>query len=161
MSKKVLATPLPDQLEIATHTVFSSMIPIPIETKERKPVISAASSCEMTAVLSYNGTKVGSFLITTSQDLAKRIAATLLMADSPDEMSEEDVSDALGEVLNMIGGNFKNYLVERGADMNLSTPTVTVGYTLPSSIPPESVAGFTLDFDLEGEPLSLTFYYVM
>ena len=161
MSKELLTTPLPDQLESAMHEVFSTMIPIPIESKDRKPVISAASSCEMIAVLGYNGTKVGSFLITTSQGLAKRIAATLLMADSPDEMVEEEVSDALGEVLNMIGGNFKNFLVENGQSMELSTPTVIAGSTLHTSIPSKSVAGFTLDFALEGEPLSLTFYYVM
>jgi CheY-specific phosphatase CheX len=161
MSKELLATPLPDQLESAMHEVFSTMIPIPIESLERKPVISAASNCEVLAVLGYNGTKVGSFLVTTSNGLAKKIAATLLMADSPDEVSDEETSDALGEVLNMIGGNFKNFLVENGQAMELATPTVVAGSTMHANLPTKSVAGFTLDFALEGEPLSLTFYYLM
>jgi hypothetical protein len=84
------------------------------------------------------------------------------MADSPDEVSDEETSDALGEVLNMIGGNFKNFPGrERDRRWSSRPPRWSQVPRCMRTLPTKSVAGFTLDFALEGEPLSLTFYYLM
>ena len=39
----------------------------------------------------------------------------------------EDVEDAIGEIANMIGGNVKSMLSEKGRDIDLSLPSTVSG----------------------------------
>ncbi len=52
--------------------------------------------------------------------------AGILLEDDPYELDQE-VVDALGEITNMIAGNFKQHLSSKGSDVRLSTPAVVSG----------------------------------
>jgi len=53
-------------------------------------------------------------------ELAHHIAATMFMME-PDELSEEEIGDAMGELVNILGGNVKGILP---GENGLSLPTV-------------------------------------
>jgi chemotaxis protein CheX len=65
----------------------------------------------------------GAVLIELSDALAGT-AAGQMFGLTPDELSPDDVADAVGELANMLGGNVKAHL---GASCDLSLPSVTVG----------------------------------
>ena len=48
----------------------------------------------------------------------------MLMAEPEELSSFEEVSDAFGEIVNMLSGSFKNEWVAEGNQMDLSIPTV-------------------------------------
>ena len=44
-----------------------------------------------------------------------------------EEIEDDDVNDALGEIANLLGGGVKHLLSTSGLDVKLSTPTVISG----------------------------------
>ena len=86
-----------------------------------------------------------------SGGLARRVASTMFATDAC-ELSADQVSDALGELTNIIGGNIKALLPEPS---QLSMPAVTEGtdylFTIPGSRPAAQ-----LSFTCEGKPFQIT-----
>jgi chemotaxis protein CheX len=76
----------------------------------------------------------GCLAIRCSISCARIIAANMLGIDTPEEISEEDVCDALGEVTNMVMGSIKSRLQSNGSELLVSIPTVTRGQNLASSL---------------------------
>ncbi|GGK17986.1 hypothetical protein GCM10010124_08160 [Pilimelia terevasa] len=64
---------------------------------------------DATGSISITGPWHGHVVVATSLGAATGAAAAFL-AMEPDEVSEEDVADALGELVNIIGGNVKSML---------------------------------------------------
>ena len=75
------------------------------------------------AIVHISGTWTGSVVVSCSDPLASRTAASMLEAE-PTGLSGEDISDALGEVANMIGGGVKAMMPEPSV---LSLPVVAFG----------------------------------
>lgn len=142
----------------ATSSVFETMIPLPLEVLGTEPGIPTQITGEILAILGYTGTHVGSFVISLSNKAAKSITAALLMMEE-DEVSDEDVCDAIGEVANMIGGNFKNHLIEYGLEVHLASPHTIQGVALQTKIPKETGGGFASKFKIAGEPFNVIFFY--
>lgn len=75
-------------------------------------------------LLGFTGTKSGTFVVRTSEALARQMAANMLMM-TPEELTDfAEVEDAFGEVVNMMSGGFKNEWVASGNQMELSCPNV-------------------------------------
>ncbi|HMA93259.1 MAG TPA: chemotaxis protein CheX [Polyangiaceae bacterium] len=72
------------------------------------------------AKVEISGSWRGEILIGCSADLA-RSAAAVMFGKEPDEATSEDIRDALGELTNMVGGNFKTLLK---GDCRLSVPKI-------------------------------------
>ena len=55
---------------------------------------------------------------------------------------DDDVNDAMGEIVNMISGSFKQHLSKSGLDVLLSTPSVVYGkeYILSLGSKPGEIA---------------------
>ena len=102
----------------------------------------------VTAMVGLAGTCNGMVCVHTSQTLALGFTAQMLGMD----VSEvgDDVSDALGEIANMVGGSFKHHLSRGGDDIKLSTPSVVTGtdYSFSSGHPGDTM---TLLFNAMGE----------
>ncbi len=75
------------------------------------------------AIVHISGTWTGSVVVSCSDDLASRTAASMLEAE-PSGLTGEDISDAMGEVANMIGGGVKSMMPEPSV---LSLPVVAFG----------------------------------
>jgi chemotaxis protein CheX len=116
-----MTNPTADDLQVIAEQVWSSyldldggspLIPVPHEKR----------SDDVTASVSVTGAWRGHVLVSCSEAAAKHVAAALLGIEY-DEVAEEDVADALGELANIIGGNVKSLLPEPCA---LSLPHVHV-----------------------------------
>jgi chemotaxis protein CheX len=67
----------------------------------------------------------GSFSITFDKGLALEIMRRML-GEAPETINEE-VTDMVGEITNMVTGGAKRMLAEKGYDFNMATPVVVSG----------------------------------
>jgi chemotaxis protein CheX len=113
--------PTEDDLRVIAEQVWSSYL----DTDGTSPLIPAPAgdlTTHVTASVSVTGAWRGHVLVSCS-DNASRNAAAALLGIELEEVTEDDVADALGELANIIGGNVKSLLPEPCA---LSLPHVHV-----------------------------------
>jgi chemotaxis protein CheX len=111
-----------------TESVFDSMLGIEI-TPEHDAAIAAGA--RVTGVVSVTGAWQGAIMVSCSHDGARRIASTMFGTE-PAATTDGEINDAMGEMANMIGGNFKSMLEPPVA---LSLPTVTQGSSFKVNMP--------------------------
>lgn len=109
-------------LELATREVFEIMLSTQLDNLT--PVAPLGSS-EFTAMVGLAGQLCGVFSIRTSAAAARNMASKML-GISPEEAGQESW-DAIGEIANMVAGNFKAKLSGMGNHCMLSVPTVITG----------------------------------
>lgn len=90
----------------------------------------------------------GSLVLTCAPATAAALTRAVLRADDDEELTEEDVADALGEVANVIGGNVKALLVEPSS---LGLPQVGPGMEAPAGH-----VVLQLDLAWRGQPVLLS-----
>jgi len=108
-------------LELAVAEVFEIMLGCPVKpgaNSEHKP------NGEFTAMVGLAGALCGILTVGCDAKTAGLVAKSML-GDTAE--SEEQVADALGEICNMIAGNFKNKLAGTDERCMLSVPTVISG----------------------------------
>src|SRR3954447_12129582 len=79
-----------------------------------------ADACELGASVQFTGDWQGAIAVGCDAAFGNEIAAAMF-AMEPGEVTEDEISDALGELANMIAGNVKPLLP---AAAGLSLPTV-------------------------------------
>jgi chemotaxis protein CheX len=108
---------------------------------------------EVHSTVSITGTWHG-HLVYASSMLAARRAAAAFLAMEPDEVGQEDISDVLGELANIVGGNVKAMLP---AGCFLSLPTVVLAPDTASFYPAaERISGLWGQW--EGENISIAMW---
>lgn len=137
--------------------IFSTMVMMEVsvdgdQMKKSVPLVESISG-----VIGLAGTHKGVLAIHIPNKVAMTITSSFLGMDV-DEINE-DVEDAVGELANMLGGNIKSILSEKGRDIDLSLPTTIAGQQYdfqPTTdaeriiIPFRSDAGeFAIDLQLE------------
>lgn len=115
-------------LELAVEEVFGIMLNCkvkPVAKSEHQP------NPEFTGMIGLAGALCGVLTVCCSAKTAHQIAKGML-GDAA--TSDEEVSDALGEICNMTAGNFKNKLAGTDEGCMLSVPSVISGgqYTFRS-----------------------------
>jgi len=108
-------------LELAVEEVFEIMLGCRV-----RPTSKAEHQAggEFTAMVGLAGALCGVLSVCCDAQTASRLARRML-GDIVE--SEEQVSDALGEICNMVAGNFKNKLAGMDGRCMLSVPTVISG----------------------------------
>ena len=105
------------------------------------------------STVSITGNWHGHLVYASSRDAARKAAAAFL-AMEPDEVGQEDISDVLGELANIVGGNVKAMLP---AGCFLSLPTVVLAPDTASYYPAaERISGLYGVWD--GEPVSISMW---
>ena len=104
----------------------------------------------LTGCIQICGAWTGGVLLDCSAELARKIAAAMFDMD-PSETALDEIQDALGELVNMIAGNFKNTLE---GSCELSLPAVTQGVEYSVTIPGTKL-DMQAEFRCEGEPVIL------
>jgi chemotaxis protein CheX len=115
----------------AAAEVFSTMLgldlaPGPTRIESHGPTMSDG----VFAFIGLTGEWNGSGAISCSSAFACRISSQLLGSES--SFVNEEVLDAIGEVTNMIIGNFKTLAEEHVGPLGLSIPTVIFGHNFVS-----------------------------
>jgi chemotaxis protein CheX len=109
-------------LELAAREVFQIMMGSKLERADSTPV---HASLEFTAMVGLAGSVCGVLSLHCGSDTATLMVKHMLGGDA--EELEQQRWDALGEICNMIAGNFKDKLTGIGCRCLLSVPTVITG----------------------------------
>ena len=116
----------------ATEEVFSTMLSIPVAAQEAYRQSSKPSPADgVMALLGLAGKWVGTGSLCCSPQLAREISGKLLMSEFASV--DQEVLDAVGEVTNMIVGNFKNSLENEIGPTGLGIPVVIFGHNFTAS----------------------------
>lgn len=118
----MITQPTDEDLATIAEQVWSSYLD-PEGTAPLLPFPSPKNIIEVSASVSVTGAWRGHVVVSCSSTAAKQVAAALLGVDF-DDVTGDDVADALGELANIIGGNVKSLLPEPCA---LSLPHVLLG----------------------------------
>lgn len=140
-------------LQLATQEVFELMLAAPLEIAEKAP---SEQFLEVTSMVGLAGRLRGILSVRCSQRSATHMAARMLGTDP--ETAGPEMWDAVGEICNMVAGNFKNKISGLGDGCMLSVPTVISGadYSIRSRVSENLHAAFL--FQEEPFVISLEFY---
>jgi len=108
-------------LELAAREVFEIMLGCKLETQNAAGPVPS----DFTAMVGLAGQLCGLLTLRCSAHSAALMASKMLGADVKE--SDQQMWDAIGEIANMIAGNFKNKLTGMGDRCMLSVPTVITG----------------------------------
>lgn len=113
----------------ATEEVFEKMIMSHIEVLENIQ-FTIQDEKHITATIGFAGTWDGFISVQCGEALAFALAAQMLYTDV-NNLDEAEMRDALGEIVNMIGGKFKALFAEKfnqGVEaFKMSVPSVITG----------------------------------
>lgn len=143
------------QLDKDTREIFSTMVGAEISEHSKKVEAVTAFKQSVTAMVGLAGVFNGLINIHTSKKLAIHFASQMLGMTI--EGIDDDVTDALGEIANMLGGSFKHHFVLGGREVRLSIPSVITGeeYVMSAGSLSDTL---TLMFEAEGEPFLISIY---
>ena len=113
----------------AAAEVFSTMLNH--DARQEPPIIRQSIEILNDGVVSLiglTGEWVGSGVLSCSSDCARWMSSQFLMSEY-DEVNDE-VLDAIGEITNMVIGNFKNKLAEHVGPLAMSVPAVVHGQNM-------------------------------
>jgi len=109
-----------------TINTFDVMLGVRPEDGEVETKESTDGTYDVSAIIGISGSGTGGVVMSFPKDVACKIVSRML----GEELMElnQDVSDGLGELVNIITGNAKRGLVKHGfQDLSLSLPNVVVG----------------------------------
>ncbi len=121
----------------STLAVFNTMVGI--EPKKQDVYIKKGDnhSYDISGVIGLAGQANGSVVISMPEDLALTVVSKF-MGEECTEVNDE-VIDAVGEIINMIAGSTKKVFSEKGLRFKISIPNVIVGkghkINKPSNVP--------------------------
>ncbi|HSO18632.1 MAG TPA: chemotaxis protein CheX [Desulfosarcina sp.] len=126
----------------AVRKLFNTMIEVPF--KLGKPGLKKGNvpEYEISGIIGLSGTVTGCVVINLSKEIAFQLVSALV-GDDVDEL-DDDCTDAIGEIANMIAGNAKTSFPSEGT--SISVPSVVVGkhkVSYPSGLPIISIPCIT------------------
>lgn len=121
---------LPKKIAGATQEIFETMIMMEATAGEPQQEAAKTYQCTVSGMVGLAGTFKGMIAIHTPDKVAMAITGNFLGMDV-DEVNE-DVTDAIGELANMLAGSIKLVLSDKGKDITLSVPSTISGeeYTI-------------------------------
>jgi chemotaxis protein CheX len=123
---------------VAVQNIFDTMIDLSFSLGQPALKKEPIPSYEVSGIIGLSGSVSGCVVINLSKELALKLASALL--DEAFTELNDDCTDAIGEIANMIAGNAKtDFPVE---NTSISVPSVVVGkhkMTYPSGVPIVSI----------------------
>ena len=137
----------------AAGEVFSTMVGLEIlPGSARIDKTPPAIADGVFSIVGLAGPWTGAGCLSCSATFARRICSQFLMSEA--ESVNEEVLDSVGEVTNMIIGNFKTMVEERVGLLGLSIPTVIYGRNFSSRTVGQS-DWTVVPFECDGETLEI------
>jgi len=121
-----------DEIIQIVQTIWTSILNLPIEVIPPEDTASEPlPGRSFTACVQFTGDFEGATLLHCSSRLALELTS-IMFAEKPEQLSIEDLQDALGELTNMIAGNIKPLLPGHS---RLSLPSVVDGREYQIKVP--------------------------
>ncbi len=135
----------PSTLQLAAEEVFELMLSCTLTLPSQLPVEEAL---DLTAMVGLAGMWSGIVTLRCQSKIAARMASRMLGTEAG---TGPEMFDAVGEICNMVAGNFKNKISGLGDGCMLSVPTVISGadYNLRTLVNDE----IRIVLLFEGEPV--------
>jgi len=105
----------------ALNKTFTTMLRTPLEPRDEISVLGD----RVWGMIHFKGSANGRVVIGIPVSAAEWIVSQFLGEAAPEDPMEI-VQDVVGEMLNIVGGNFKSNLCDAGVDCTLSVPSVEV-----------------------------------
>ncbi len=140
-----------DEIIQIVRTIWTSILNLPIEALPEDSPFEAVSGRSFTACVQMTGDFEGATLLYCSSRLALQLTS-IMFQEEPEDLSIEDLQDALGELTNMIAGNIKPLLPGQS---RLSLPSVVDGSQYQINVPGSRQLQ-RLQFSCLGEILGIT-----
>jgi chemotaxis protein CheX len=137
-------------LKEAMTEVFTTMLSLPIEVEE--PTDFPADTPLVAASVGFIGEATGVVYIYNTDAFARRVTSRMLGMPEAEIDGHEMVNDAMGELGNMIVGQIKSRLCDRGLSCVLTIPSIVRGQKF-SVEPVASTTSRKTGFQSEGNPL--------
>jgi chemotaxis protein CheX len=136
-------------LQLAMQEVFELMLACPLEIPSEPP---QEEGLDITSMIGLAGQLCGILTLRCNARSAARMASRMLGVDA--DSAGAQMWDAVGEICNMVAGNFKNKISGLGDGCMLSVPTVITGadYSVHSMVNEDIHTVFLF----EGEPVVLS-----
>ena len=110
-------------LTFALHTTFDTMLGLKLESKSLKTVTPLRSE-HLSGRIGFSGKAEGQVVLHLSLESARMIAAHVLGLAPQDDVNPAEINDVVGELLNIVTGNFKSNLCDAGLNCRLQPPVV-------------------------------------
>jgi chemotaxis protein CheX len=136
-------------MELATREVFDMMLGCQLA----KPETAMDGAFDTTSMVGLAGKMCGILTCSCGTNAATLMASKML--GMPASAGSREVLDALGEVCNMVAGNFKNKVPGLGDGCMLSVPTVITGKNYSMHSLADSAA-LEVRLLLEGMPIVIS-----
>jgi chemotaxis protein CheX len=130
--------------------IWDCVLQLPVEDEDPFR-LSAAHESTYAGVVQISGAWEGAVALQCAEPLARR-AAEIMLGLPSGEIGPDEVKDALGELGNMMGGNFKSLLPE---PCRLSLPVVIEGSDYRLRLPGSSQI-LQCAFQTDGQPFTVT-----
>ena len=142
----------------ATTEVFRTMMQMKVLPGEASLEKAKTRKAEVIGSIGVAGFLSGSISIFMQKSLAKKAGAAMLMTE-PAALTEEELVDAVGELINMIGGNIKTELFQKPPLFDISIPSVYLGEDLQRRTVSNDLC-FLVPFSYGGEEFSVEFLMI-
>lgn len=152
---------LPDlghEIIAATQDVFSTMLMVDVSGEEITAQGRAVIQANITSMIGLGGGIRGMLAVHCPAQVAKAVTGLFLGMEVGE--LDEDVKDAIGEIVNMVAGNLKISFADAGIHVELAIPTSVIG----ESFRVAGLAGATrhcLSFQLESGVFWVELLYVL
>ncbi|MEM8835207.1 MAG: chemotaxis protein CheX [Planctomycetota bacterium] len=106
-----------------THHLFATMLQLEVRVGQPAQKEADAPSYDVSGIISIAGDVVGSIVLSFREETATRVVS-LFTGSEVNELND-DLCDAIGELVNMVAGGAKAQL--QGKNCSISTPSVIIG----------------------------------
>ena len=107
----------------SVQNVFSTMLNLPVEVGEPDIKTDPAPSFDVSGIIGMSGDVAGSVVLSFPMNTAARVVATF--AGQEMGPKDQDFSDAVGELVNMVCGGAKGMFQNK--KVSISCPNVVIG----------------------------------
>lgn len=114
-----------DKLIESTIEIFTDMVMMAISVAGEPLQTMGPLKQSITGMVGLAGIHKGILAVHFPRQVALDVTSNFLGMEV--EEINEDVQDAIGEIANMLGGNLKTILSDRGRDIHLSLPSTIYG----------------------------------
>jgi chemotaxis protein CheX len=112
--------------------IFETMIFMNLEKAEDQA--SKIDDLVVLGSITFKGALEGCLCLYCTDQCTKAITMNMLGLETTEDISEEDINDAVGEVCNMIMGSLKKRIIDSVGNLDLSIPTVVSGSNIKSNV---------------------------
>ncbi len=141
---------LRDSLLDSAKEVFETMVFMALEEVHENEEAPRLEDETLLGTITFKGSLEGCLAICCGCHCARTIGGNMLGADPDEPMSDDEMSDAIGEVANMVMGALKARVQNEVGTMEVSIPSVVRGRELRNSLG-DRASKITVTVNLEEE----------